>query len=81
MGFSHPQGEVHITSPGNAVACPGKFEIFLLENDHSFFTRTGNDDATDQQCTIASVPNIIEGDILNHLGPYQGIYLGTIFCT
>ncbi|KAJ8595223.1 alpha/beta-hydrolase [Rhizopogon salebrosus TDB-379] len=63
MGFSHPQGEVHIISPGNAVICPG------------------NDDATDQQCTIASVPNIFEGDLLNHLGPYQGIYIGTIFCT
>ncbi|KIK93724.1 hypothetical protein PAXRUDRAFT_33881 [Paxillus rubicundulus Ve08.2h10] len=41
----------------------------------------GDDDATDRQCTIMAVPNIFEGDILDHLGPYQGIYLGTIFCT
>ncbi|KAF9221636.1 alpha/beta-hydrolase [Gyrodon lividus] len=41
----------------------------------------GDDDATDPQCTIMMVPNIFEGDILDHLGPYQGIYIGTIFCT
>ncbi|KAI0336577.1 alpha/beta-hydrolase [Cubamyces sp. BRFM 1775] len=41
----------------------------------------GDDDATDSQCTIETVPNITEGNILNHLGPYEGIYIGTIFCT
>ena len=41
----------------------------------------GDDDATDAQCTIMTVPNILDGDILNHLGPYQGIYIGTIYCT
>ncbi|KAG1770893.1 Alpha/Beta hydrolase protein [Suillus placidus] len=41
----------------------------------------GDDDATDSLCTIQSVPDIFVGDILNHLGPYQGIYIGTIYCT
>ncbi|EKM49514.1 uncharacterized protein PHACADRAFT_265032 [Phanerochaete carnosa HHB-10118-sp] len=41
----------------------------------------GDDDATDAQCTISSVPNIAESNILDHLGPYQGIFIGTIFCT
>ncbi|KAI0646667.1 alpha/beta-hydrolase [Trametes meyenii] len=41
----------------------------------------GDDDATDAQCTISTVPNILEGNILNHLGPYEGIYIGSIFCT
>ncbi|EGN98489.1 hypothetical protein SERLA73DRAFT_56451 [Serpula lacrymans var. lacrymans S7.3] len=41
----------------------------------------GDDDATDGQCTIKTVPNVFEGDILDHLGPYQGIYIGTIYCT
>ncbi|KIJ04799.1 hypothetical protein PAXINDRAFT_94278, partial [Paxillus involutus ATCC 200175] len=41
----------------------------------------GDDDATDSQCTIMTVPNIFEGNILNHLGPYQGIYIGSIYCT
>jgi len=40
----------------------------------------GDDDATDSECTIATVPNIADSDLLDHLGPYQGIYIGTIFC-
>ncbi|KAF9481531.1 alpha/beta-hydrolase [Pholiota conissans] len=63
LGFEHPQGEIHIISPGNAVSCPG------------------DDDASDSQCQIQSVPNIAEGNLLNHLGPYEGISIGTIFCT
>lgn len=63
LGFEHPQGEIHILSAGNAVAC------------------AGDDNDTDAQCTDQSVPTILEGDILNHLGPYQGVYIGTIFCT
>ncbi|OBZ71698.1 Lipase [Grifola frondosa] len=41
----------------------------------------GDDDATDSQCTIQTVPNVFDGDILDHLGPYGGIFIGTIFCT
>ncbi|EMD39926.1 hypothetical protein CERSUDRAFT_112169 [Gelatoporia subvermispora B] len=41
----------------------------------------GDDDATDAECTIATVPNIFDSDLLDHLGPYQGIYIGTIYCT
>ncbi|EPQ54752.1 alpha/beta-hydrolase, partial [Gloeophyllum trabeum ATCC 11539] len=55
LGFQHPAGEIHIVSPGNAVAC------------------SGEDDATDSHCTIKTVPNIFSGDILDHLGPYEGI--------
>ncbi|KAL7283928.1 hypothetical protein ACG7TL_001200 [Trametes sanguinea] len=40
----------------------------------------GDDDATDAQCTIQTVPNIADGNILDHLGPYEGIYIGTVFC-
>ncbi|KAF5393295.1 hypothetical protein D9757_000668 [Collybiopsis confluens] len=61
LGYAHPAGEIHILSPGKAVACSG-------------------DDDTESQCTIASVPNILEGNILNHLGPYEGISLGTLAC-
>ncbi|THH30720.1 hypothetical protein EUX98_g3455 [Antrodiella citrinella] len=63
LGYAHPHGEVHIVSPGDAVAC------------------SPDDDATDSACTIATVPNIAVGNILNHLGPYEGIMIGTIFCT
>ncbi|KIM40186.1 hypothetical protein M413DRAFT_446346 [Hebeloma cylindrosporum] len=63
LGFAHPHGEVHILSPGNAVAC------------------SGDDNAIDPQCQIQSVPNIFQGNVLDHLGPYEGINIGTIFCT
>ncbi|KDR85996.1 hypothetical protein GALMADRAFT_85203 [Galerina marginata CBS 339.88] len=63
LGYEHPHGEVHIISPGNAVAC------------------SGDDDDTDSLCTFSSVPNVFVGNILNHLGPYQGIFIGTLFCT
>ncbi|TFY75768.1 hypothetical protein EWM64_g8245 [Hericium alpestre] len=62
LGFEHPKGEVHIVSPGNAVAC------------------SGDDDATDSQCTIKTVPNILDGSVANHLGPYEGISMGTSAC-
>ncbi|KAJ3728624.1 alpha/beta-hydrolase [Lentinula raphanica] len=41
----------------------------------------GDDDATDADCQIESVPTIFQGNILDHLGPYEGIYIGTIYCT
>ena len=65
LGFSHVHGEVHLVDGAPNVG----------------YACPGDDDATDAQCTISSVPNIFESDILDHLGPYQGIYIGTIFCT
>ncbi|OJT09887.1 Lipase [Trametes pubescens] len=62
LGFQHPHGEIHIVSPGNAVAC------------------AGDDDGDDKTCTDKTVPNILFGDILNHLGPYEGISIGTLAC-
>ncbi|KAI0699099.1 alpha beta-hydrolase [Cytidiella melzeri] len=41
----------------------------------------GDDDATDAQCTIETVPNIFVSDILDHLGPYNSVMIGTIYCT
>ena len=42
---------------------------------------SGDDDSSDTKCTIKTVPNILDGNVLNHLGPYEGINLGTLFCT
>jgi hypothetical protein len=41
----------------------------------------GQDDATDGDCQISTVPNIFDGNVLDHLGPYEGISIGTIYCT
>ncbi|EGN98358.1 hypothetical protein SERLA73DRAFT_161166 [Serpula lacrymans var. lacrymans S7.3] len=67
---------------------PGRFlgfshvqgEVHIVAPDYAVEC-PGDDDATDSQCTIMTVPNIADGDILNHLGPYQGIYIGSIYCT
>ncbi|KAF8806432.1 alpha/beta-hydrolase [Phlegmacium glaucopus] len=67
---------------------PGRFlgfqhphgEIHILSPGNAV-SCLGDDDATDPQCQISSVPNIFDGNILNHLGPYEGISIGTIFCT
>ncbi|KAI0360314.1 alpha/beta-hydrolase [Trametes cingulata] len=67
---------------------PGRFlgfqhphgEIHILGEGNAV-SCPGDDDASDSQCTISSVPNITQGNIIDHLGPYEGIYIGTIFCT
>ncbi|EJF63436.1 alpha/beta-hydrolase [Dichomitus squalens] len=67
---------------------PGRFLGFQHPHGEIHIISPGNavscdtdDDASDSQCTIKTVPNLFEGNILNHLGPYEGISLGTIFCT
>lgn len=83
LGFSHVIGEIHIIQPDDAVECPGRHITLLIIRPCplKLVSVLGNDDATDAPCTIMSVPNIFDGDILNHLGPYQGIYIGTVYCT
>lgn len=68
LGFQHPETEVHIVSDSS--------------DDSDVVACPGNDDATDAQCTIMMVPNVVDADILDHLGPYPGdVYIGTIYCT
>ncbi|KAJ7025395.1 hypothetical protein C8F04DRAFT_1191524 [Mycena alexandri] len=64
LGLPHPQGEIHIVD----------------DDSKQVVACPGNDDATDPQCQIKTVPNILEGNILNHLGPYNGIVIGSVFC-
>ncbi|KAJ3981804.1 Alpha/Beta hydrolase protein [Lentinula detonsa] len=67
---------------------PGRFlgfehpigEIHIISAGNAI-SCPGDDDASDADCQIGSVPTIFTGNILNHLGPYEGIYIGTIFCT
>ncbi|KAH9924679.1 alpha/beta-hydrolase [Epithele typhae] len=55
-------------------------EIHILDSNGKAYACSPDDDATDSQCTISTVPNIFDSNILDHLGPYEGTYLGTIFC-
>jgi hypothetical protein len=67
LGFAHPVGEVHITDDSTI--------------DGTWVSCPGEDDATDSQCEIMTVPNITQGSIIDHLGPYNGINIGTLSCT
>lgn len=40
---------------------------------------SGNDN-TEPGCTINEVPNVIVGNIADHSGPYQGVWIGSSFC-
>ena len=47
LGFQHPETELHIVS----------------DDTYEVVACPGNDDATDAECTISSVPNIAESNI------------------
>ncbi|ETW81949.1 Lipase, class 3 [Heterobasidion irregulare TC 32-1] len=67
---------------------PGRFlgfahphgEVHIVEPGNAV-SCPGDDDAVDSQCQIKTVSNIFEGNILDHLGAYEGIFIGTPFCT
>jgi len=65
LGFAHPKGEVHI----------------LNDEAGTIVACPGNDDDENDECQIKSVPSVLSGSILNHLGPYNGIFIGSVFCT
>lgn len=41
----------------------------------------GDDDTTDPQCSDMTVPYIWEGSFQEHMGPYNGVYMGADYCT
>ncbi|KAJ3802954.1 alpha/beta-hydrolase, partial [Lentinula aff. detonsa] len=84
----HVPGFKHINNEKDLIPIvPGRFlgyahpagEIHIV-SPGNVVACSGDDDATDSQCTIDTVPNIFDGDILNHLGPYAGISIGTLAC-
>jgi hypothetical protein len=66
---------------------PGRFlgfshpkgEVHLI-SDNKGVSCPGNDDDADEDCQIKTVPNVVVGNILDHL-VYNGIPVGSIFCT
>ncbi|KAF8304995.1 alpha/beta-hydrolase [Clavulina sp. PMI_390] len=65
---------------------PGRFlgfhhpsgEIHIEDND-SFVACSGQDNP-DPQCSTGAVSNVLFSNILDHLGPYNGVSMGTVFC-
>ncbi|KAI0289196.1 Alpha/Beta hydrolase protein [Russula brevipes] len=52
-----------------------------IELDGRAVACPGADDDTDLECSDMTVPNIGAGNVIDHLGPYHGIFIGTTFCT
>ena len=67
---------------------PGRFldfqhphgEIHIVHAGEAY-SCSGNEDVTDSQCTISQIPDLLAGEPVDHLGPYEGIYIGTLSCT
>ncbi|KAJ6475056.1 Alpha/Beta hydrolase protein [Mycena vitilis] len=64
LGFAHPQGEIHIVD----------------DTAKTIVACPGNDNADIDECQIKTVPSILSGNIIHHLGPYNGIFIGSLFC-
>lgn len=79
MGYHHPSGEVHIMANGQWVSCPGKHSIPVLREGERLTgqTITVGQDNTSTECIVGDVPNIFDGDLSNHDGPYNGITMGS----
>ncbi|VDC03329.1 unnamed protein product [Peniophora sp. CBMAI 1063] len=66
---------------------PGRFlgfehpsgQVHIISNGNAVAC-SGQENESDQ-CTDGAVPNIFDGNVIDHLGPYEGIYIGTLFCT
>lgn len=53
-------------------------EIHIMAADH-WKSCSGNDN-TESGCTIDQVPNVLAGNVMDHMGPYQGVWIGTSYC-
>ncbi|KAF9644329.1 alpha/beta-hydrolase [Thelephora ganbajun] len=53
-------------------------EIHIDGSDH--WNSCSGNDSTERGCTIDEVANIILSDLLDHLGPYQDVFIGSLFC-
>ena len=51
-------------------------EVHIQESDDAWVSCPGHDNPS-QLCSVGDVPNVILGNILDHLGPYDdGIFMG-----
>ena len=75
LGYHHPSGEVHITDSGTWESCPGEFgragAVFFCGTLTR--VRFPGQDNPSTQCIVGDVPNIFEGNLHDHDGPYNGI--------
>ncbi|KAG9104248.1 hypothetical protein FRC06_004232 [Ceratobasidium sp. 370] len=77
----------HVTNKKDVVPIlPGRFLGFTHPNGEKHIVAAGQWDAcnghdnTNESCSTGAVDNIFEGSTDDHLGPYEGIYLGGDYC-
>ena len=78
MGYQHPSGEVHIMNNNQWASCPGKKKSIIEEigrfADHKLSVGQDN---TNSNCIVGEVKNIFEGKVKDHVGPYDGVTMGS----
>jgi hypothetical protein len=78
LGYRHPSGEVHIMDNNEWVSCPGKNYVSRIEGGKKL---TGHNlpigqDNPSKECIVGDVPTILEGNLSDHDGPYNGVTMG-----
>ncbi|KAJ7367085.1 hypothetical protein DFH08DRAFT_184923 [Mycena albidolilacea] len=64
LGFSHLQGEIHIVDDDSKEIVARRETTVLMK------TSVGS----------KIVPGILSGNALHHLGPYNRVFIGSVFC-
>ncbi|CAE6479009.1 unnamed protein product [Rhizoctonia solani] len=65
---------------------PGRFLGFRHSSGEKHIKSKGKwyacegQDNTSSDCSIGEVPNILKGNLIDHLGPYEDIWVGTLSC-
>ncbi|THV02163.1 alpha/beta-hydrolase [Dendrothele bispora CBS 962.96] len=83
---SHVHDLTHISNEKDLVpTVPGRFLGFEhpsgevhIDSGSTWNVCPGHDDE-DARCTVGAVRNILQGNVLDHLGPYDGVNMGTCF--
>jgi len=84
---SHITNLVHITDMLDPIPIvPGEFlgfaqpqgEVHILGGTD--WVACAGDDNPSVDCSTGAVPTILTSDLVDHLGPYNGIWIGTIYC-
>lgn len=73
IGFVGSEGEIHIKDNNDWAACPG---LHLPSLRCDILKQPTGDDNTEAGCTVADVGNILISNVLQHLGPYNGVLMG-----
>ncbi|KAG8733995.1 hypothetical protein FRC11_013833 [Ceratobasidium sp. 423] len=77
----------HVTNEKDLIPIiPGRFLGYVHPSGEKHIVAAGSwyacvgQDNTSVDCSTGAVPNIYDGDIDDHAGPYDGVYIGSDYC-